>query len=167
MPVSRARGAIVEGSVSQAIRIGRDVVVAEEPLPALIAATDGTSLIEGKVVDVDRETAGGFVRGSVVVEGYGRDAGRLVRVEIQNENLVVFENGEVLASVPDLITLVDSQTADAIATEVVRYGQRVTVVAMPCAPIWRTARGLQIAGPRAFGYDIDYLPIEGRHVRSA
>ena len=90
-------------------------------------------LLEGKVVDVERHTAGGFVRGSVVVEGYGVDAGRLVRVEIQNENLVALEDGDVMASVPDLITLVDSQTADAVATEVVRYGQRVAVIAFPCA----------------------------------
>lgn len=164
MPVAAARGAIIEGSVSQAIRIGRVVETATDPVAALVDATHGVPLIEGKVVDVDRQTAGGFVRGSVVVEGHGTDSGRLVRVEIQNENLVVLEAGEVLASVPDLITLVDSQTAHAMATEHVRYGQRVTVLAMPCAPIWRSLRGLEIAGPRAFGYDVDYIPIEDRHV---
>ena len=30
---------------------------------------------------------------------------------------------------PDLITVLDSETADAIATERIRYGQRVTVIA--------------------------------------
>ena len=64
------------------------------------------------------------------------------------------------ASVPDLITVLDSETADAIATERVKYGQRVTVIAMACDPIWRTPPGLQMAGPRAFGYDFDYAPVE-------
>ena len=163
MPVSLAKGTIIEGTVSQALRIGRAVISASNPVAALIEAVDAVKLIEGKVVDVQRHTAGGFVRGSVVVEGYGPDAGRLVRVEIQNENLVALEDGAVLASVPDLITLVDNQTADAVATETVRYGQRVAIIAFPCAPIWRTPRGIEIAGPRAFGYDVDYVPVEARH----
>jgi DUF917 family protein len=163
MPVARAHGAIVEGSVTQALRIGRAVLDAVDPVAGLLAAVNGIKLVEGKVVDVQRRTAGGFVRGSVVVEGYGTDAGRLLRIEVQNENLVVLEDGEVRASVPDLITVVDSQTADAIATELIRYGQRVAVVAFPCDPIWRTARGLLLTGPRAFGYDFDFVPVEVRH----
>ena len=163
MPISRARGTIIEGTVSHALRIGRSVLSATDPVAALIDVVDAVKLLDGKVVDVERHTAGGFVRGSVVVEGYGADAGRLVRVEIQNENLVALEDGEVLAIVPDLITLVDSQTADAVATEMVRYGQRVAILAFPCAPIWRTPAGIKIAGPRAFGYDIDFVPVEALH----
>jgi DUF917 family protein len=117
-------------------------------------------LITGKVLDVERHTTSGFVRGSVVIEGLQEDAGRLVRLELQNENLVALERGRVLASVPDLITVLDSETADAIATEVMRYGQRVTVIAFACDPVWRTERGIAVAGPRAFGYDFDYLPVE-------
>ena len=83
-----------------------------------------------------------------------------MRLELQNENLVALEQGDVMASVPDLISVLDTETADAIATERVRYGQRVTVVAMPCHPVWRTQRGLEEAGPRAFGYDFDYVPVE-------
>jgi DUF917 family protein len=97
-----------------------------------------------------------------VVEGLGADAGRLLRLELQNENLVVLEQGRVLASVPDLITVLDTETADAIATERVRYGQRVTVITMACDPVWRTEAGLAAAGPRAFGYDFDYVPLEER-----
>ncbi len=80
---------------------------------------------------------------------------------MQNENLVALERGRVLACVPDLITVLDSETADAIATERIRYGQRVTVIAFPCAPVWRTEKGIAATGPRAFGYDFDYLPVEG------
>ena len=109
---------------------------------------------------MERRTAKGFVRGSVMIEGLGADTGRLLRLELQNENLVALEQGTVRASAPDLISVLDSETADAIPTERVRYGQRVTVLAMACDPIWRTPPGLQIAGPRAFGYDFDYAPLE-------
>ncbi|GAA2837881.1 hypothetical protein GCM10020220_028520 [Nonomuraea rubra] len=54
----------------------------------------------------------------------------------------------------------DTETAAAIQTEALRYGQRVTVLAWPCDPLWRTPKGLETAGPRAFGYDLGYVPVE-------
>jgi DUF917 family protein len=161
MTAGQAREATVQGSVSLAIRIGEALAgAAGSPVGALVEEVGAVRLAGGKISDVERRTTKGFVRGSVVVEGLGDDAGRLIRLELQNENLAALEQGRVLASVPDLITVLDSETGDAIATERIRYGQRVTVIAMACDPIWRTTRGLEIAGPRAFGYDFDYVPIE-------
>jgi len=161
MTVAQARGATVRDSVSLAIRIGETIGAAESsPVDALIAALGAFRLITGKVLDVERRTTSGFARGSVVVEGLGADTGRLIRLEVQNENLVALERGRVLASVPDLITVLDSETADAIVTERIAYGQRVTVIAFACDPIWRTEPGIAVAGPRAFGYEFDYLPVE-------
>jgi DUF917 family protein len=157
MTAAQARGAVIEGSVTRALGIGRAMLGADDPVAALVAEVGATRLIEGKVVDVERRTTGGFVRGSAVVEGTGADAGRVVRLEIQNENLAAFEDGEVVACVPDLITVVDAQAGEAVATELLRYGQRVTVLAFACHPLWRTPRGLEVAGPRAFGYAFDYV----------
>ena len=161
LTAAQARGATVRDSVSLAIRIGEAVIGATgSPVAALAAEIGAFRLVTGKISDVERRTTSGFVRGSVVVEGLGEDAGRLIRLELQNENLVALERGRVLASVPDLITVVDSETADAIATERIRYGQRVTVIAFPCDPVWRTERGIAVTGPRSFGYDFDYQPVE-------
>jgi uncharacterized protein len=158
MTAARARGAVIEGSISRALAIGRAMLGAEHPVAALAAEVGAARLIEGKVVDVERRTTGGFVRGSAVIEGTGEDGGRVLRLEIQNENLAAFEDGEVVACVPDLITVVDAQTGGAVATELLRYGQRVTALAFACDPLWRTPRGLEVAGPRAFGYAFDYVP---------
>ena len=161
LTAAQATTATVQNSVSLAIRIGEAVAHAEgSPVAALIAEIGAFRLLSGKVSDVERHTTRGFVRGSVVVEGLGDEAGRLLRLELQNENLVALERGRVLASVPDLISVLDSETADAIVTERIAYGQRVTVIAFPCDPVWRTAGGIEVAGPRAFGYEFDYLPVE-------
>jgi len=161
LTAAQARGATVRNSVSLAIRIGETAVgAAGHPVAALIAEIGAFRLVTGKVSDVERRTTRGFVRGSVIVEGLGGDAGRLIRLELQNENLVALERGQILASVPDLISVLDSETADAIVTERIRYGQRVTVIAFGCDPVWRTERGIAVAGPRAFGYDFDYVPVE-------
>jgi DUF917 family protein len=161
LTAAQARDATVRNSVSLALRIGEAVAHAQgDPVAALIAEIGAFRLVTGKVSDVDRQTRSGFVRGSVVVEGLGADSGRLIRLELQNENLVALERGRLLASVPDLITVLDSETADAIATERIRYGQRVTVIAFACDPVWRTERGIAATGPRTFGYDFDYQPVE-------
>ena len=160
LTAAQARTATVRNSVSLAIRIGEAVTdVTGSPVAALIAEIGAFQLVTGKVSDVDRRVTSGFVRGSVVVEGLGEDAGRLIRLELQNENLVALERGRILASVPDLISVLDSETADAIPTERIRYGQRVVVIAFPCDPVWRTDRGVAATGPRAFGYDFDYVPV--------
>ena len=161
LTAAQARTATVRGSVSLAIKIGESVAHAYgSPVAALIAEIGAFQLLSGKISDVERHTTKGFVRGSVVVEGLGDDASRLLRLELQNENLVALERGRVLASVPDLISVLDSETADAIVTERIAYGQRVTVIAFPCDPVWRTGPGIEVAGPRAFGYEFDYVPVE-------
>jgi uncharacterized protein len=161
LTAAQAREATVRGSVSLAIKIGEAITNAVgSPVAALIAELGAFRLVSGKISDVERRTIRGFVRGTVVVEGLGDDAGRLIRLELQNENLVALERGRPLASVPDLITVLDSETADAIATERIRYGQRVTVIAFACDPVWRTEGGIAITGPRAFGYDLDFRPVE-------
>lgn len=156
-----ARGAVVEGTVSASIRVGHALLSASEPVAAVAAELNAVVLLTGKITDLDRRTVGGFARGSVTIAGTGPDRGRLQRLELQNENLLVLEDGEVLVSVPDLVTIVDAETGHAITTEMLRFGQRVSVLAWACDPIWRTPRGLELAGPRAFGYDLPYVPFEG------
>jgi DUF917 family protein len=157
-------GAVVDRAVSLAIRIGTVVIEAEhDPVAALAGEIDAATLIAGKVVDVERRTTKGFVRGSATIEGLGENAGRTLRLEIQNENLVALEGERALATVPDIISVLDTESAEAVSTERLRYGQRVTVIAFPCHPIWRTQRGLELAGPRHFGYDLDYVPVEELH----
>ncbi|MGQ0668065.1 MAG: DUF917 domain-containing protein [Actinomycetota bacterium] len=168
LTIEQARTATVRGSVSLAMRIGRTITHAQvDPVAALVEELRAFRLVTGKVVDVERRTTGGFVFGHALVEGLRGDVGRTVKLEIQNENLVALEGYRVLASVPDLITVLDSESANAIPTERLRYGQRATVIAFPCDPIWRTEGGLDLAGPRAFGYDFDYRPVEVLHARAS
>ena len=60
---------------------------------------------------------------------------------------------------PDLICVMDTVSGEAIGTETLRYGQRVTVVALPAPPVLLTPKGLEHVGPRAFGYDLDFVSV--------
>jgi DUF917 family protein len=72
---------------------------------------------------------------------------------------VVWRDGAPLASTPELICMIDNDSGEAIGTELVRYGQRVTVIALPSPPIFLTPAGLAYVGPRAFGYDFDFRSV--------
>ena len=161
MTVAVARRAIIRGSVSRAIRIGRLLGETDgDPASSLSRELGGVELIAGKIVDVERRTGGGFVRGFALVAADGRERGRLLRIEFQNENLAALDEGRVAASVPDVIAILDAHSALPIQTERLRYGQRVRVIAFPSDPIWRSSRGLKVAGPAAFGYDFPFVPVE-------
>ncbi len=129
---------------------------------AIIKLTGGYRLFRGKVVDVSRRTVGGFARGEATFEGMDEYRGETMRVQFQNENLIAMCDGEVKASVPDLITVLDAETARPITTEGLRYGYRAVVVGIPCDAKWRSPKGLETVGPRYFGYDVEYIPLEER-----
>ena len=147
-------------TTTSAIRIGRAVLEAnrrhEDPIAALLDSEGGKKLFTGKIVDVARRTTEGFLRGSAVVEGSDDDRGDRLELSFQNEWVVAWRNGEAIAMAPDLICVLDSVSGHAVGTETVRYGQRVTIVALPAPPVLTSARGLEFVGPRAFGYDLEF-----------
>ncbi|MDF2705008.1 MAG: hypothetical protein K0R62_660 [Nonomuraea muscovyensis] len=159
----QARRALVPNTLSQALWIGGTITRCREEhrdvARTLAAELDGVVLFTGKVADVVRQTSGGFARGSARLDGIGTDSGSRMVLSFQNEHLVADMDGEVVASVPDLICVLDADTGEPVTTEAMRYGFRVVVLALPCHPRWRTAEGLALVGPAYFGYDHPYVPV--------
>ena len=52
---------------------------------------------QGKIVDVIRETKGGFNLGQMHLEGIEAFKGGEMKVHFQNENLIAEKNGQVVA----------------------------------------------------------------------
>jgi hypothetical protein len=156
-------------TTSKAIGIGRRVREAnrrhEDPIAAVLDEADGKVLFRGKVVDVARRATEGFLRGRCAVEGLDEDRGARLELAFQNEWVVAWRaDGADLAPIamsPDLICVLDSVSGNAFGTETIRYGMRVTVIALPAPPVFLTAKGLEHVGPRAFGYDLDFRSVFG------
>lgn len=160
MTARRAATAVIKGSVSRAFRVGGSRRLrAMDRIAAITETVGGTVLLDGKIIELTRASDSGFARGSAVVAGLGQDASRLIRLEMQNEVLLALEDGERLAMVPDIISVIGSDTCEPLPTEAMRLGQRVTIVAHPSPPVWTTPEGLDVTGPRAFGLPFDYAPI--------
>jgi DUF917 family protein len=150
-------------TVSKAIGIGRRVREAqrlhEDPIAAILDEAQGRQLFRGKVVDVARRATEGFLRGRCIIEGLDEDRGAKLEIAFQNEWVVAWRDGEAVAMSPDLICVLDTVSGNAFGTETIRYGMRVTVVALPAPPVFLTPKGLEHVGPRAFGYDLDFKSV--------
>ncbi|MEE4452179.1 DUF917 domain-containing protein [Novosphingobium resinovorum] len=165
----QAKDHAIPGSISTAIAAGAAIRAARAngaaPFEALFAALRGSRLypfagvlFDGKIVDLEREIRDGFSCGNIVIEGFG-GAGRM-DLAFQNENLVARRDGTVCAMTPDIITIMDRETADAITTDRLKYGQRVKVVGAAAPWMLREAHALALVGPAAFGMADPYIPIE-------
>ena len=64
---------------------------------------------------------------------------------------------------PDLVCVLDSEDGEPLSSEVLRYGLRASVLGLPAPPRLTTPRALQVVGPRAFGYELDYQPLPSGH----
>jgi DUF917 family protein len=147
-------------TTTKAIRIGRLVEDArrrrEDAVAALVEAEAGVVLFKGKVQDVERRATAGFLRGRARLLGLDGDRGSSFDLEFQNEYAVARRDGEIVATTPDIICTMDSEAGEAVGTEMLRYGQRITVIALPPPDYFLTPKALDRVGPRGFGYDFDY-----------
>ncbi|EPQ56795.1 hypothetical protein GLOTRDRAFT_92967 [Gloeophyllum trabeum ATCC 11539] len=176
----------VTRTVSQAWRLGKAVAECRSKsdlggiTDAILSLQNGKCLFVGKIVGIEREVRAGFTWGSVTMapltleEEESKGSKNLpdesamqnatLRIEFQNENLradLTSSGGrtELIAVVPDLITVLDSQSGSALGTHEYRYGLRVTVIALAGHPLWSTKEGLKTGGPGAFGLDLPYMPV--------
>ncbi len=153
----------VQHSVSRAIALGRAVATArrrhDDPVAALVAAERGRLLFRGKVRDVERRATGGFLRGRAILDGLDGDRGSAFELAFRNEYAVAWHDGTVVGTTPDILATLDSDSGEAVGTETLRYGQRLSVVALPAPPVFLAPAGIALTGPRAFGYDVDYRPL--------
>ncbi|MFC6206335.1 DUF917 domain-containing protein [Levilactobacillus tongjiangensis] len=164
LPGKDVKGSVVNNTLSLARDVGEMILNSDkfenDIFQNVLTKLHGFDLFDGKIVDMSRETKKGFNFGRVTIEGLNQSAGKTYTLEFQNENLAVKEGDNFLATVPDLIVALDLESARPVTSERLRYGARVKVVSFPCDPQWRTPIGIQTAGPRYFGYDFDYVPVE-------
>ncbi|MFO1081419.1 MAG: DUF917 domain-containing protein [Reyranellaceae bacterium] len=153
----------IHGTTTKAIAIGHAVREAqrrhEDPIAAILSVEPGKLLFRGKVIDVERRATEGFLRGRTRIDGTDDCKGSSLEINFQNEWIVAWRDGTPIAMSPDLICVLDSVSGEAVGTETIRYGQRVTVIALPPPPVFLSEKGLAHVGPRAFGYDIEFKSV--------
>ncbi|PKS06076.1 hypothetical protein jhhlp_007910 [Lomentospora prolificans] len=183
---AKFRSAGIPNTFSLAWRLGRVVRSAQvnstlgTVTDAIVAEVGGPTsarrVFTGKVRGVETKiTETGHSLGQVIIEKLGEDEVEMeadrglqgdewseVRVPFMNENLAVVTKGshgeeKILATVPDLIFLLDVSSGEAIGVQEYRYGVKVVVMIMAPHPVWTTKRGLEVAGPKVFNLPHEYV----------
>lgn len=163
------RRTAIPRTLTMAKSLGRAIREAREehrsPVAALADALSSTlyphlrELCVGKIVDVERSTTDGFAKGRAVIAPLGTEEAPF-EIVFQNENLIARQGGRLVAIVPDLICVVDHETAEPITTEQLRYGQRVQILGISTPDLMRTPQALATFGPVAFGLTEAFVPVE-------
>ena len=156
------KNAVIRGAISQSEAIGKAFLTAKAQggdfVSAVTEAGKGKPMFRGVVTKSTYETRDGFTFGDTEIRGAGEYAGHTLRVWYQNENIISWLDGEIFVTVPDLICLFDLDEKMPQLNPYAREGENVAVIALPAPNEWTTQRGLEIFGPRFFGYDVDYTP---------
>jgi uncharacterized protein len=116
-------------------------------------------LFEGKIADVVHETRDSWHWGMATIRALSTSADECT-VQIRNEYIIARINGETVTLVPDLISILDRESGEPLTAEMLRYGQRVKVLGYGADPKLRRPESLAVLGPRQFGLDEDFRPIE-------
>ncbi len=155
----KAKHAVVPHTMTQAIEIGKVIAQAREkgldPIDAFLTDSQAVCLGNGTITSIEQSIKQGFLEGSVCI------LGEETRYELlyQNEYLLAKKDGLTMACTPDILMLLERETATPITSESLRYGLQVCLIAMPAPAIWQSKRGLELAGPQCFGYPIHYQTI--------
>ncbi len=157
VPVTALHDHSCHGTLSRAIVLGRALMQVSgdtASVPTVVARSLGGVLLgSGRVVDV--------ARGPVRYPNRARFAvtsrtGPVLRIEAENEYLLVLADGEPVVSCPELILVLDRRTARPIAVDRLRFGDDVQVLGLPGPSWWwEDPERLRFVAPRAFGIDLD------------
>lgn len=158
---------VIPRNLSEAILYGRTVREAREqgkdPIAALVEVSGGYKLFHGVVSKSDQWGARGFSWADVELRGINEYEGHTYKVFVKNENIVSWFDGEVDVMSPDYIYNLNPETGEAITGGGLGgypMDEEIVMVGVPAHPQWRTEKGIEVLGPRHFGFDFDYVPIE-------
>ncbi|KAI9795904.1 MAG: hypothetical protein M1833_006631 [Piccolia ochrophora] len=153
--------------------------VADAVIDAFGGPVAAKQLFDGKIVSVSKRLVKGHSYGEVIIEratpssfwkhtvdevSPPEDTKERFRITFKNENLLAEQSlpensttktQQTLATVPDLIILLDARTGLAVGVPEYRYGIKVAAIAaaIAAAPagLWATEKGVALGGPEAFG----------------
>lgn len=167
MPISQLKQVGILSAVSCALDIGKHLnnqnSLHQNPIQALcdeLLTTHygkGKEVFQGKITDIKQTSDTGFTQGSLIVESPTQS--HPLTISYQNEFLIATQDSKVIASVPDLICVLDAETLKPIACDALRYGQQVKILSIRAPEKLRTDQALELVGPQVFGYLHDYEPI--------
>jgi len=164
MKAGEMKKMVVPGSISRAFALGRAIRQAREqgkdPIATAAAFTGGWVLFKGVVTRRNWQNVKGYQVGTTDIAGIEEYQGHHFRIWFKNEHHISWKDGHPFVCSPDLLAVVQADTCEPITNTYLSEGDKVAVIGMKAAPPLRTPQGIAMLGPRHFGFDLEYRPIE-------
>ncbi len=158
------RETVIPGTLTLSYELGKAVRRAREagksPIAKIVQRLDGWEFFGGRVTGKDWEDKDGVMVGITHIKGSGIYAEQTMDVWFLNENHVTWLDGKPYVFSPDLIMMVDPETGEAYTNTEIKAGDPVAVLGCKAYPAFRSAKAIDFSGPRYWGFDFDYTPIE-------
>ena len=157
---------VVKDSLTKCYDMGRAIRQAHEKgqdaADAAARQGKGWVLFRGRVAKTEWDESQPYMYGigTNTLEGGGPFSGQKFAIWYKNENHITWKDGRPFVTSPDIIAVMDSASGEPLTNADVVEGRNVVVVGLPAIEGFRSAKGLALLGPRHFGFDVDYAPIE-------
>jgi len=155
---------VIPGTLTKCLEIGRSIrelrETGRDPVREIIKELDGWLLFEGEVSKKEWEDKEGYYWGTHTITGLDDFKEAEFKIWFKNENHVSWLNGKPYVTSPDILIVVNRETGEPLANFDIAEGQHVAVIGLRAVEQFRSPKGIDILGPRHFGYEIDYTPIE-------
>jgi hypothetical protein len=166
MTGKETKDTIIEGTLTKCYNVGKLIrekrEAGENPVKAVAEYLDGWVVGKGTVVKKEWEDKLGYYWGTHTIKGEGEFEGEELKIWFKNENHVCWKNDEVFITSPDSVNVVEAKTGEPITNSDLKEGDEVAVVALKAVEMFKSDKGVDILGPKAFGFDYEYSPIENR-----
>lgn len=154
---------VINDTISRSIAVGKSVREANQkgydPVEAVRKALGGWIIFTGAVERYEWKNEKGFLVGDVNLRGTGDSRGHSLRSWIKNEHIFAWLDSRPIVMPPDLIIFLNDK-GYGVTNDALEPGLDVSVLAGKAPEVWRTERGLTFFGPRRFGLDFEYAPVE-------
>lgn len=154
---------VIPGTLQQCLEAGRYIRQfqnAADPVAELRKAIDCYIIGRGTLVKKETYTDKGYYFGTLKFEGIGSCQGNTYKVWFQNENHMAWINDKPVAMSPDIITMVHNKTAQPTTNDKIKECDEIAIMGIRRREEFNTETGIDILGPRHFGLEVDFVPIE-------
>jgi len=164
----QAKETVVPNTISGALELGHAVLQAQkegrDPLAAAIGLLGGVRLFTGTVTSLREEEKMGFYYTIASLEGKEEFSGRMARLVIKNETMLLSIDEEIKVFFPDLVCMLEA-TGRGVMSVDLEVGTALVLVGVPCHQRLREAAQSEIGAvafsPARYGYpELKYQPIE-------
>lgn len=167
MDGEQAQSSGIQGSLARALALGREFAysgdasgLASNIVEKFCSVAEGVTYVGGgRVVHVywndppTRRTTRDHARGTILIRMHNSPE-RFLRIEAQNEFLLLIEDGKLRAAVPEAICLLDTHTGTPLLSESIVPGYNVEVLILDAPSEWLTTAGVDMLNPGTFGYQV-------------